>query len=367
MEVILIISPEPWNAHHVSKHHYSQALASKGFKILFLEPPDSSLSEYQIIQVEENPRIHLLQGPPLARGLRFYPPFLVNLVQSKWLLKIESLIDKDISVVWLFENSRFFNLRFATNRLKIYHQVDLNQNFQPRIAASTADICFCTTDIILKKLLKYSSSVYKIHHGLAPIYKKSQLCADKLRVLQSHRINAAYIGNLDFPYLDHQLLASVIKQNPEVFFHLVGNISESSSFFIELKAYSNVLFWGKISSSLIPSLLDKVDINIVCYKHSHQEDQASPHKFMEYLASGKIIISTYTAEYRDKSNLLAMSPSQSNEHYPSLFKSVADNLIYWNDPIRMLERRKFANDNTYLRQLECINTHLLRNNLPPVD
>ena len=72
-------------------------------------------------------------------------------------------------MVWLFENSRFFDLAFAGERLKIYHQVDLNQNFNPKTAAATADICFCSSDRIKERILPFNALVHKIHHGLPEI------------------------------------------------------------------------------------------------------------------------------------------------------------------------------------------------------
>ena len=57
-------------------------------------------------------------------------------------------------------------MKFAGDRLKIYHQVDLNQNFHVREAAHRADICFCTTDFIKRDIIPYNDKVYKIHHGV---------------------------------------------------------------------------------------------------------------------------------------------------------------------------------------------------------
>ena len=45
---ILIISPEAWNGHFVSKHHYAVSLANRGYKVYFLNPPSNLLSEINI-------------------------------------------------------------------------------------------------------------------------------------------------------------------------------------------------------------------------------------------------------------------------------------------------------------------------------
>ena len=74
----------------------------------------------------------------IVKGLRFYPKKIRNFTEKKWLEKLEDKIGQRFTTVWLFENSRFYDMSFAERRLKIYHQVDLNQNFHVREAASSS-------------------------------------------------------------------------------------------------------------------------------------------------------------------------------------------------------------------------------------
>jgi hypothetical protein len=269
-----------------------------------------------------------------------------------------------VSSVWLFENSRFYDLRFAADRLKIYHQVDLNQIFHPHQAARTADLCFCTTELIRQQLIGHNSQVFRLHHGLAPVYAELELDTSQQQRLNIPGVHAAYIGNLDMAYLDQALLIRVIQSHPSVQFHLVGGHQSGNSLRQKLQNCPHVHWWGQVPSSLIPRILEHVDLQLVCYQVQHHDDQASPHKFMEYLASGRTIVATYTAEYAAHSNLLAMSDAGSNSGYLPLFQSVLTNLSQWNSPERMAARRAFAADHSYERQLQRIETHLQQFNLP---
>ena len=361
---VLLISPEHWAAHPVSKHHYARALARRGLTVLFVEPPDPGLRQVRLTPVPDAPGIQLVQGPRLAPGLRFYPSRLRRHLERRWLQRLVQLAGMPVASVWLFENSRFYDLRFATDRLKIYHQVDLNQIFHPHQAARSADLCFCTTELIRQQLAGHNPRVFRLHHGLAPVYAELELDASPLQWRVAPGVHAAYIGNLDMAYLDQDLLIRVIQSRPEVHFHLVGGYKKGNTLHLQLKDCPHVHWWGQVPSSLIPRILENVDLQLVCYQAQHHADQASPHKFMEYLASGRTIVATYTAEYADHAELLAMSKPGSNCGYIPLFNSVLANLEHWNSPERMEARQAFATDHTYERQLQRIEAHLRQFNLP---
>ena len=361
---VLIISPEKWSAHPVSKHHYARVLARQSRPVLFAEPPDPRLSEVRLVAVEDEPCIQLVQGPRVAPALRFMPSRLRRYLEHRWLEQLECIADMPITAVWLFENSRFYDLRFAGERLKIYHQVDLNQNFHPCEAARTADICFCTTELIRQELATHNSRVFRLHHGLAPAYLKLELDLSQRAFFDPDGVHVAYVGNLDMAYLDRELLIRLIKSHPNVHFHLVGSFQSSNSMRDGLKDCSHVKWWGRVPSSLIPRILEKVDLQLVCYQAKHHSDQASPHKFMEYLAGGRAIVATYTEEYVQYSDLIPMSSPNSNTGYMDLFDSVLVNLEYWNSPKRVEARQAFAADFTYERQLQRIEARLREFKLP---
>jgi len=362
---VLIISPEPWRAHTVSKHHYAMMLARQGANVFFLDPPDESFDDVRINRIDGHERLHVVQGPKIKSGLRFYPAFVRRWVERAWLKDLEKKIGVSLSVIWLFENSRFFDMGFADERLKIYHQVDLNQNFNPKTAAITADICFCTSDLIREKLLSYTPCVYKIHHGVVPAQNLQPLSTSQVQNVARAVPLAVYIGNLDMEYLDAPLLAETVKSFPDVQFHFVGGYTKGGKLWKAASAYSNVVWWGKLDSRLISPILERADILLVTYEERHWKDQSSPHKFMEYFASGKTVISTYTDEYKDKRHLLKMV-DDSNDFIPA-FEEVVNHLEEYNSPERQAERIAFAKENTYDRQLDRIFKLLKQHRLIAVD
>lgn len=241
---------------------------------------------------------------------------------------------------------------FAGARLKIYHQVDLNQDFHPLEAARSADVCFCTTDIIREKLLKSGARVHKIHHGTSVVSNPPSLVEAQRNLFRHDGPQAAYIGNLAMDYLDVDLLIATARAYPKVRFHFIGGYLEDTPLRVRGRGLSNIEWWGKQPSALIPSLLAEVDVVICTYQASRLRDQASPHKFMEYFASGKTIVATYTDEYKDKRELLCMVDS--HDGYLAAFGAVLTNLGSFNSPGRMRQRQAFARLHSYGAQLDRI-------------
>ncbi len=70
---ILLISPEPWDAHAVSKHHYARTLASQGHRVLFLDPPEPSRRSLSLETIIDHPGVERVHAPRVAPGLRRMP------------------------------------------------------------------------------------------------------------------------------------------------------------------------------------------------------------------------------------------------------------------------------------------------------
>ena len=346
---ILIISPEPWDEHFVSKHHYAMELAQRGVNVLFYGPPSGGIAEIGEINTEQT-GLQILRAPPVTPGLRFMPRFLRNILEARWLRRIEALAGKAFDVVWLFENSRFYGMQFAGDRLKIYHQVDLNQDYHPDEATKSADFAFCTSSVIQRRLSQAanegSTPLEKIRHGTS----QAALNAAEVKDL-GHELNIVYIGNLSIPYLDLGLLSASVSAYPQATFHFVGGGGETLRGILETA--KNVVWHGRVPPESIPGFTQAADVLLVAYAQQYWDNQAtSPHKMMEYLASGCTIVATWTEEYRDHTHLLEMIEDPA-DFVPRLGQVLSD-LPHYNSDEKSDARRAFALDHTYARQLDRI-------------
>lgn len=352
---ILLISPEAWGSNFVSKHHYAVTLSKQGNVVYFLNPPSESFS----VQSTSYENLKVVNYLPFIKGLRYLPNLLQRFFIRQKYKRLQRLANCAFDIVWSFDNSVFYDFSdLPDSVLKISHIVDLNQNFETVKAANTANICFCTTAFIKEKLRTYNSRVFKIHHGYSIPSKLSQ---SRTILPGNNTTKVVYMGNLAIKYIDWELLQTVIRQHLNVDFIFIGpegnsNLNKSCEKKLgsaQVKADPNTYFIGPIPSSKINAYLQKADILLITYQADLYEKQlASPHKFMDYFGSGKVIVATYTDEYKDKRELLAMS--RRNKEYPALFSEVANNLSEWNCRTKQEERKQFAQDNSYEKQLERI-------------
>jgi hypothetical protein len=103
--------------------------------------------------------------------------------------------------------------------------------------------------------------------------------------------------------------------------------------------------------------LNSMDILLICYDiEKDQSKGTNYHKVMEYLSTGKVIVSNNITTYSSEPDLVRMSKERSgNKELPVLFRDTVANLRSYNSPELMEKRKNFARQNSYRNQLELIN------------
>lgn len=352
---ILLISPEDWGHVFVSKHHYATHLAKCGANVWFLNPPSQSEG---VTDVASN--LHIVDYTGFLPGLRLYPVKLQRFCMGFVYKKIQALAGAEFDIVWSFDNSVFFDFGvFPSDVLKISHIVDLNMDFEVKKAATSADLCFCTSDLISKKLGRYSDAVYNVGHGFNRVEVRSNIVLPG-----ENSIKALYLGNLAMPALDWQLLYLTAEEFTNVDFVFIGpgeeaisEESEEADAKLKTMALKNVYWLPSIPADMIPSYLKNSDLAIVCYREHFHEQQSNPHKILEYLGSGIPVVSTFTEEY-EHSNLLYMS--HSNSEFKLEFQRALDALNTGTHSSTSYRQVQFAKANTYDRKLKKIEQIILR-------
>jgi hypothetical protein len=357
---ILLISPEKWGDVFVSKHHYARSLAERGNNVFFLNPPTY---EWKFLRLSD--RLTIIDYPGFIKGINHLPGSFRRFLYRRKYSQAQLMLNTRFDVVWSFDSSVFYDFDFLPNDvLKIYHLVDLNQNFRNEIGASTSNVCFCTTELIRQRLIPFQPNVFKVHHGVQSSVTPKNFAPYEPPGINSIKIG--YIGNLTSKYTDWETLYATAFANLNADFIFVGpegssNISQSSHEHMykeRIKTLPNVFFRPPVQSSEIPSFLGQVDIVLVCYKAEFWKESASPHKVMEYICSGKVIVATYTDEYKYYPGLLEMT--EKNSELPDLVGKVIRELDFYNSPKKLQQRRNFADDNAYAKQLDRIEEILNR-------
>jgi glycosyltransferase involved in cell wall biosynthesis len=371
-KTIVILSTEPWGRMLLSKMHYAIELAELGNDVFFVNPPrDTGASGLAIIAaVKPAPGVTVIDTTPVAQAL-FLRHKLFGLyrhwVTGRYAKAIRRLVAKPIDEVWCFDPHTYVDLSaFGAKRavLLIYDFYTGRHVFR---AAETADTIVSVSSVILDHYKETTPPKLLMQHGLGKhfaVLAEERLHRQQFPLQQGQKMKIGYTGNLLRVGMDTQLGRTIIGGHPEIEFHFWGphsrdgnNVSSGEApadllEFIEfLKNQPNVRLHGVKEQSALAAALAEMDAFLFLYSAAKDLNGASnSHKLLEYLSTGKPVISTYVSNYAG-TNLLEMGPRTEEHRLPSLFKEVTDNMGVYNSPERQQQRIRFALDNTYRRQV----------------
>ena len=353
---IWIISPQEWEHISISKHYYALELSNRNNKVFFINPPVfSSKKNFESLDIiSENLQI---------LTFHFYFPiwikFKIKILFNYLLIKRFSKCIKKYgmpNILWNFDNGTYFKYEHLFNSYKIFHPVDsLNANCI-RKHIKNYDIVFSVSNEILNDF-NYSKK-YLINHGLNSEFEI--LARERLDCLKKSEINLnfktniiGYVGNISIPTLDYKSLLNIIFIFPNIQFYFYGPYDEKDEKVCELKKFQNVKLKGvKYGRELYSSIVN-CDLLFVCYKISENFKGDNSHKILEYLSTGKSIVSSHISMYQGNS-LIEMCNSRENNNFEIVFDNALQNLDKLNSNEMQIKRIEFALENTYKKQIEKI-------------
>jgi hypothetical protein len=352
----------------ISKHHYALELSKLGNNVYFLNGPDQrrKLKPGEIkIETTDYPNLYVVHH-------RFFFPYIIRF-KAKSIFnnlivihvnRIIKKIKKDIDIVWSFDLSNAVPLKaFPEKNIKIFMPVDEPSNEFAIKAAENANVIFSVTNEILEKYKHYKVPKIFLNHGVAEIFINNHL-EEKI----NNPLRVGLSGNFLRPDIDRLVLLKIIELNPSVIFDCWGSVSfsnsniaapennESVEFSNKLCSLPNVKVHGNVNAVTLSKNLKDVDCFLICY--DIQKDQSKGtnyHKILEYLATGKVIISNNVTTYQKHPGLMVMSQSRyNNDELPGLFSEVINHIEAYNAIDKQQMRIEFAREYLYPKQLKKI-------------
>lgn len=171
--------------------------------------------------------------------------------------------------------------------------------FDSRLVASLerkllvqSDLLFVVSDRLVETKSKYNAHVYKLPHGcdfehFAQTEKLIESDIPK-ELLEIKRPIIGYYG-LIRDWFDFELLRDIFTRHPEWSLVLVGPCDTDTSLIENLP---NVHLLGPKPYEILPNYLRGFDVCIIPYERSEITINANPLKLLEYMASGKPVITT---------------------------------------------------------------------------
>jgi glycosyltransferase involved in cell wall biosynthesis len=365
---VLVISPQPWGAMRVSKHHYAVELASRGSRVFFLNPPDRTLP--QIVRVrsaEGAPEVRVVDHRPLFPFvLRFHARPLFDLMMRAQIALVRRAIAQPIDLVWCFDPNLYSDLwRFGAPR-SIYHVVDQISELHSLLPARSADLVLAVAPEILARLETAQPRASRvIEHGVTDAFVR---LAQSRLVNEAHTVESApafgYIGNLLIPSLDRTTLGALVEAHPECRFHFWGALEgdgppEARAFIAQLRAQPHVTLHGPRPPESLAGAMRAMDGFLVCYDNARDPNHGcNSHKVLEYFATGRVVVTSRLSRLEEHRALVQMARSDDNSDFAALFADTLARLPELNARALAELRLRLALSNSYAAHIDEIETAL---------
>jgi glycosyltransferase involved in cell wall biosynthesis len=355
-KTIVIFSPQPWNYLQISKHHYARTLA-KSNTVYYVSPPSLKTFTSQL-SVDGRDGVQVVNYTvPLPGRTKFYLPALYRFFNEKFLSKLmKQKIGETFLIIDFGCYQHFDTLDFAKAKHKLFFPVDDTELLTGQRRG--ADVGITVSRNIQRKF--EDGWCHYINHGLADEFAKvaAEEFAREKSWAPSGKLKVGYTGNVFLRFVDTGPLIRIISENPTIEFHFFGSMEYDANepwhreWHRVLTTSSNVTTHGLLTTNELVSRYRDMDAFLVCYKADHKNYHGeNSHKVMEYLSTGKVVISTKVSAFAEM-GLVQMCDE--NSELPALFSRAITDLNELNALPKMNLRRSFALENTYEKNIEKI-------------
>lgn len=368
-QVIFIISYENWGHMLMSKHHYAIELGRAGNEVYFINHPDKRKSlargEVRIVPTEYENVSAVSHRMITPYFVKYKINWLFNFLVSFHIRKISKAIGKTPDIIWSFDIGNTLPLKyFPETSLKISMPVDGPYGTSDELrSVEDANIIVSVTERILSGFKNVEKPKFLVNHGVPRIF----LSQPPENYVADSTIRVGYSGSLVRNDLDINCFLTIIREHPDVIFefwgehdfknsniHLPQDVHTSTLEFLKvLHSLPNVILHGPVNSHELAKGLKRMDVLLICYSIKNDQNH---HKVLEYLSTGKVIVSNFLSSYADQDQrLLEMSGnSQDNVELPHIFNRVIGNLEHYNSADAQSVRINYARQFSYSSNIERI-------------
>lgn len=378
---IVILSTEPWGKMLLSKMHFALELAGRGNRVFFVNPP-RPLPGKQLAMVAEEIEegrltvIHTntVRGSLFLRHKLF---FLYRRLNGRYIREIRKLVGGKIDEVWSFNPNQYVDLAPFGAERSILLLYDFYRGDHIVRAARSADALISVSQVILDHYKDTPPPKLFLQHGLGSHFAnlaRRRLETRDFVVSGPGKIKVGYTGNLLRAGMNTGIATEIIGQHPDIEFHFWGPYSLKDNnvnsavetpadlldFIGFLQGQANVFLHGVVGQQELSERLFGMDAFLFIYSPKKEMNGASnAHKLLEYISTGKVVISTHVSTYAG-TDLLLMSGPADEQALPGIFARAVGELSVHNSVERQVGRIRYALDNTYARQIDRVEQFITR-------
>jgi glycosyltransferase involved in cell wall biosynthesis len=261
-------------------------------------------------------------------------------------------------ILWL-ENVRAADIMNCFGyRLKVYHVSDMfaddsyisNSRLQYQLEkriSEESDLLICVSKEIYASKKSQRDNVFYIPHGVDfNLFQEAVRKRERIEELKDvPRPIAGYFGTMT-AHNDIELLLWCARNLPDISFVLAGQITGGD--YSHLKQMNNVFFLGRLPYEKIPQLCAFFDVCLLQWKMSEWIKCCNPLKMLEYMASGKPIVSVPIGEAMQYSDVISIAHSK--EQFAGAIRWELQN----DTPERARRRIEIAKEHSWDKHVENI-------------
>jgi glycosyltransferase involved in cell wall biosynthesis len=239
------------------------------------------------------------------------------------------------------------------------HTYDSSPAFRARFerTARTADLVFTPGVLLEQELRRLNPATYRIGHGCGSDhldYRDDGGTPADLRAVPEPRV--IYAGTLA-NWVDYRLLTDVARRLPAISFLLVGYVHALAprEQVRMLCALPNVHHLGYKNFADLPRYYRRSTAGIVPYQADNEHIRySSPTKFLDYIAAGLPVVSSRFPAAE------TMEPMVQCADTAAEFAAAVEKVIADISPERTAQRKAYARDHTWERQVAAMCGHVRR-------
>jgi glycosyltransferase involved in cell wall biosynthesis len=372
---IVILSTEPWGKMLLSKMHFALELVRRGNKVFFVNPPRPMPGTKLAVVADkmEEGRLTLIHTKTVRGSLflRHKLFFLYRRLNGRYIRAIRKLVAGKIDEVWSFNPNQYVDLTPFGAERSILLLYDFYRGDHIVRAARTADVLISVSQVILDHYKDTPAPKLFLQHGLGSHFanlSRQRLDTRDFVASGAGKIKVGYTGNLLRVGMNTEIATEIIEQHPDIEFHFWGPYSlkdnnvtsaidtpqELLAFVRFLQGQPNVFLHGVVGQQELSERLFGMDAFLFTYSPKTEMNGASnAHKLLEYISTGKVVISTHVSTYAG-TDLLLMSGPADEQALPGIFTRAIRELSVHNSVERQVSRIRYALDNTYARQIDRV-------------
>lgn len=290
----------------MSKHHLSQALAARGNTVYFLDPPKPGNGGFHVDPVGDVKRVTYKHW---LRGVNRLPGWVNRWYYKRLIMDIARRTGGPFDIIWCFDTSRMQSFPRGIG-LRLLHLADYDILYIGKGLIPTADIIFTTGLVVADAVApRARCRVVNIGHALDARWTKG---IDAL----VHRTTGpvkkvVFMGQLAITYNDWEGFVKVVRSHPDLEFTFIGPFDPAfpDPAFQVLRTLPNAIFTGLMAKDDLIPLVRGADLLFFGFRSgTRAKERANPHKILEYLSTGNVIVGSYTMEYSPSTDLFVMAP-----------------------------------------------------------